>query len=216
MQLKQDILKEAVDIVSVVTSSDELIDLEKSSDPPHSTDTPTNMLDILLNGIGVDNTIAPDDQDNTATANILCENEMYQHLLGNDFKMKMQNSKTKVYNCPLDWWKTSAHRFKNFERLAVKYLAIPATSAPSERIWSRAARVLTAKRNKLSEGVSSAIMHCKENRELLHKYYAEIAKERMHPNDHHLIERHKAILPTFEHERDAESNIDDGVDVDEV
>ena len=216
MQLKQDILKEAVDIVSVVTSSDELIDLEKSSDPPHPTNTSTNMLDILLNCIGVDNTTAPDDQDNSATANILCENEMYQLLLGNDFKMKMQNSKTKAYNCPLDWWKTSAHRFKNFERLAVKYLAIPATSAPSERIWSRAARVLTAKRNKLSEEVSSAIMYCKENRELLHKYYAEIAKERMHPDDHHLIERHKALLPTFEHERDAESNIDVGVDVEEV
>jgi len=184
MQLKQDILKEAVDIVSVVTSSDELIDLEKSSDPPHPTNTSTNMLDILLNGIGVDNTTAPDDQDNSATANILCENQMYQLL--------------------------------NFERLAVKYLAIPATSAPSERIWSRAARVLTAKRNKLSEEVSSAIMYCKENRELLHKYYAEIAKERMHPDDHHLIERHKALLPTFEHERDAESNIDVGVDVEEV
>ncbi len=216
MQLKQDILKEAVDIVSVVTSSDELIDLEKSSDPPHPTNTSTNMLDILLNGIGVDNTTAPDDQDNSATANILCENQMYQLLLGNDFKMKMQNSETKAYNCPLDWWKTSAHRFKNLERLAVKYLAIPATSAPSECIWSRAARVLTAKRNKLSEEVSSAIMYCKENRELLHKYYAEIAKERMHPDDHHLIERHKALLPTFEHERDAESNIDVGVDLEEV
>ena len=215
MQLKTDILKEAIDIVSAVTSSDEPIDLEKSSDPPHPTNTPTNMLGILLNGIGGDKT-TPDDQDNTATANMLCENEMYQLLLGNDFKMKMQNIKSKVYNCPLDWWKTSAHRFKNFERLAVKYLAIPATSAPSERIWSRAARVLTAKRNKLSEEVSSAIMYCKENRELLHKYYAEIAKERMHPNDHHLIERHKALLPTFEHETDTESKIDVGVDVEEV
>jgi len=99
MQLKTDILKEAI-IVSAVTSSDEPIDLEKSSDPPHPTDTPTNMVDILLNGISVDK-ITPDDRHNTATANILCENEMYQLLLRNDFKMKMQNIKTKVYNCPL-------------------------------------------------------------------------------------------------------------------
>jgi hypothetical protein len=35
----------------------------------------------------------------------------------------------------------------------------------------------------------------------------------MHPDDHHLIERHKALLPTFEHEEDAKSNIDAGVDV---
>ena len=27
------------------------------------------------------------------------------------------------------------------------------------------------------------------NRELLHKYYAEIARERMHRDDHHLIEK---------------------------
>ena len=42
------------------------------------------------------------------------------------------------------------------------------------------------------------------------------AQPRMHPDDHHLIERHKALVPTFEHEKDAESNIDVGVDVEEV
>jgi hypothetical protein len=129
--------------------------------------------------------------------------------------MKMQNIKTKVYNCPLDWWKTSAHRFKNFERLAVKYLAIPATSAPSERIWSQAARVLTVKQNRMSQEVTSVIMYCKENRELLHKYYAEIAKERMHCDDYHLIEKHKALSPTFEQEKDAELKINVGVDEEE-
>jgi hypothetical protein len=144
MQLKTDILKEAIDIVSAVTSSDEPIDLEQSSGPPHPTDTPTNMLNILLNNISGDET-TPDDQDNTTATNMLCENEMYQLLLQNDFKVKMQNIETKAYNCPLDWWETSAHIFKNFERLAVKYLAIPATSAPSECIWSQAARVLTTK-----------------------------------------------------------------------
>jgi hypothetical protein len=50
--------------------------------------------------------------------------------------------------------------------------------------------------------------------ELLHKYYAEIAKERMHPDDYHLIEHHKALLPMFENEKDDESKIDVGVDVD--
>ena len=93
-------------------------------------------------------------------------------------------------------------------------LAIPATSAPSERIWSRAARVLTVKRNRMSEEVTSAMMYCRENRELLHKYYAEIARERMHPDDHHLIKRQQALLPTFENEEDADSKINDGVDED--
>jgi hypothetical protein len=94
---------------------------------------------------------------------------MYQLLLGTHFRMKMQDINTKLYNCPLSWWKSSAHRFKNFERLAVKYLAIPATSAPSELIWSLASRVLTVKQNRMSEKVTSAIMYCQVNRELLHK-----------------------------------------------
>ncbi len=56
--------------------------------------------------------------------------------------------------------------------------------------------------------------YCWENRELLHKYYVEIAKERMHLNDYHLIEHHKALLPTLENDKDDESKIDVGVDVD--
>jgi hypothetical protein len=36
----------------------------------------------------------------------------------------------------------------------------------------------------------------------------------MHRDDYHLIEKHKALLPTFEHEKDAESKIDVGVDED--
>ena len=206
MQLKSDTLNEAVGSLS----SDDPNNLEESSDPLHPIEAPpANMLDILLNGIGSITT--PNDQVNTATANQVCENEMYQLLLGNDFKMNMQNIEKTAYNCPLSWWKSSAHRFKNFKSLAVKYLAIPATSAPSERIWSRAARVLTVKRNRMSEEVTSAMMYCRENRELLHKYYAEIARERMHPDDHHLIKRQQALLPTFENEDDADSKIDVGV-----
>jgi hypothetical protein len=66
----------------------------------------------------------------------------------------------------------------------------------------------------MSEKVTSAIMYCQENRELPHKYYVEIAKEGMHPNDYHLIEHHKALLPAFENDKDDESKIDVGVDMD--
>ncbi len=59
------------------------------------------------------------------------------------------------------------------------------------------------------------MMYCRENRELLHKYYAEIAREKMHCDDHHLIEKQKALLSIFENEEDAESEIDVGVDEDE-
>ena len=93
------------------------------------------MLDIFLNNIDKNNTIndaTPDDQENADA--FLCENELYQHLLGNEFNMKMRNTETLAYNCPLSYWKSSAHIFKHLEGLAGKYLAIPATSVPSERI----------------------------------------------------------------------------------
>ncbi len=51
------------------------------------------------------------------------------------------------------------------------------------------------------------IIYCKENRELLHKYYAEIAKDRMHHDNGHLNKKHKTLLPTFEHEKYNESKI---------
>ena len=66
----------------------------------------------------------------------------------------------------------------------------------------------------MSEEVTFATMYCRQNRELLLKYYDEIAKERMHHDDYHLIEKHKALLSKFEHEKDAESKIDVGVDED--
>ena len=170
----------------------------------------------MLKGIS-DDTVADNssaNQDET-TARSMCENELYQLLLGNDFQMKVQDNNSKEYNCPLSWWKSSGHRFINLGKLAIKYLGVPvpATSAPSERIWSRAARVLTVKRNRMSEKVTAAMMYCRENKHILHKYYTEIAKERMHEGDHHLIVRHKFLLPTFEdtNDDDSEANIDVGV-----
>ena len=44
------------------------------------------------------------------------------------------------FNVPLSWWKSQgALLFPILAKLAkTKYLCIPATSAPSERVWSRA------------------------------------------------------------------------------
>jgi len=104
----------------------------------------------------------------------------------------------------------------NLGKLVIKYLAVPATSAPSERIWSQAARVLTVKRNRTKGDVTAAMMYCRENKHIIHKYYTEIVKERMHEGDHHLIAKHKALLPTFEDEDDdnSESKMDVGFEVD--
>ncbi len=189
------------------------------SDPILPTNANDIMLDNLLKSVTDDTDDAPNDEEG-ATANNQCENKLYQLLLGNAFKMRIQDTETKVYNCPLSWWKlkSSGHQFTNVGKLAIKYLAVPVTSAPSEHIRSQATtRVLTVKQNRMKEEVTAAMMYCRENKHILHKHYAEIAKERMHEGGHNLISKHKALLPTFEDENDehSESNIDVGVEVEE-
>lgn len=50
---------------------------------------------------------------------------------------------------PLDWWRVKHHQFPLLSKLAIKYLAIPATSAPSERVFSTAGITIANERAKL-------------------------------------------------------------------
>jgi hypothetical protein len=50
----------------------------------------------------------------------------------------------------LEWWKTRASKYPLIVALAKKYLGIPATSVSSERCFSTAGNIVTAKRSCLS------------------------------------------------------------------
>lgn len=52
-------------------------------------------------------------------------------------------------NC-LDFWKQHKHTFPELYKLQLKYLSIPATSVPSERVFSKAGLLTNARRNRLS------------------------------------------------------------------
>ncbi|CAG8677841.1 13048_t:CDS:1, partial [Cetraspora pellucida] len=56
-----------------------------------------------------------------------------------------------LYNThnPLTWWHTNQHEFLNLAKVAQKFLSFPATSVPSERLFSKAENILTKKRNRL-------------------------------------------------------------------
>ena len=131
-----------------------------------------------------------------------CSNELSMLEMGGDFKMRIRKADKSGFNCPLDWWRSNWGRYKRLSKLAIKFLSIPATSAPSERVWSRAARVLTAKRSRMKQDATQAMMYCRENTHLLHKYYCDIAKKKMHESDHWAIPELKRHLPTFINDED--------------
>jgi hypothetical protein len=56
----------------------------------------------------------------------------------------------------MNWWKNHAETYPNLSRMARDYLAIPATSASSERLFSSGSNLITAKRNNLNEDTIQA------------------------------------------------------------
>lgn len=57
------------------------------------------------------------------------------------------NPQKQIPNDPLAWWAKRKGKFKTLERLARKYLAIPASSVPSESLFSTAGRVANRNTN---------------------------------------------------------------------
>jgi len=66
-------------------------------------------------------------------------------------------------NNPLDWWRLHESTFPTLAILAKKYLCIPATSAPVERLFSRAGLKIAEKRNRLNEDVAADLIFLNAN-----------------------------------------------------
>ena len=64
---------------------------------------------------------------------------------------------------PMEFWKVNTHRFPVLSKLAVKYLSIPATSAPVERLFSIAGKTFRPERCRLSDANFERLMNIKCN-----------------------------------------------------
>lgn len=65
---------------------------------------------------------------------------------------------------PLEWWRENQLKFPKIAHVARKVLSIPATSVPSERIFSSAGRLVNKLRNRLSSELVDNIIFLNKNK----------------------------------------------------
>lgn len=68
---------------------------------------------------------------------------------------------------PLTWWKDKESQFPYLARLAKCYFGVPATSVPSERVFSTAGDIVTAQRESLSPENVDTMVFLKKNLNLI-------------------------------------------------
>ena len=64
---------------------------------------------------------------------------------------------------PLEWWKAHVREFPLLSQLARRYLATPASSAPTERLFSKAGQVVSSKRVLLKPNKANMLVFLAEN-----------------------------------------------------
>jgi hypothetical protein len=81
----------------------------------------------------------------------------------------------RTYNDPLAWWRLKAQKFPLLSELAIRYLCIPATSAPSERVFSTAGLTIAKERSRLDPTTANELVFLHESLPSLKRYQESIA-----------------------------------------
>jgi hypothetical protein len=101
-------------------------------------------------------------------AELLGELNRYRAISG----LSMADPVSKVRTNPLQWWKVHEPTFPHVAALARRYLCIPATSSPSERLFSTAGLTITKARNGLRDDNASAIIFLNKTWDVVDQYLA--------------------------------------------
>ena len=76
-----------------------------------------------------------------------------------------------TFNCPLTWWKYNERKYKLLSILAARVLCIPATSAPSERVFSVAGLTTAKDRARLASDTANELIFLHDALPGIQKYY---------------------------------------------
>ncbi len=75
----------------------------------------------------------------------------------------LKEDKIKFDQNPFEWWANKKSKYPILSRMARIYLAVPATSTPSERLFSDARNLLTSKRSKINSELFKRMIFLKRN-----------------------------------------------------
>jgi hypothetical protein len=79
------------------------------------------------------------------------------------------------YNNPLIWWCLKQHQYPILSKIALRVLAIPATSAPSERVFSVAGITIAKERSRLDSANAGELVFLHDVLPAIEKYDADMA-----------------------------------------
>ncbi|KAF1392218.1 hypothetical protein PFLUV_G00050300 [Perca fluviatilis] len=88
-----------------------------------------------------------------------------QHISPIDAEMIKYRAETSISlnSCPLKWWKENARLYPLLSSIAKAYLSTPATSVPSERVFSSAGDIVNVQRSQLLPENVDMLIFLKKN-----------------------------------------------------
>lgn len=81
----------------------------------------------------------------------------------NELSSYLQSANVESDTDPLKWWKDHEFLFPGLSLLAKKYLLVPATSSPSERVFSCTGNIVTCHRASLKPDTVDRLVFLKQN-----------------------------------------------------
>jgi len=89
--------------------------------------------------------------------------DSHQHILRRELQQFTDVAVIPRSDCPLSWWARNKITYPSVAAVARRLLAIPATSVPSERLFSKAGDVISKKRNRLAPSKADRVVFLMDN-----------------------------------------------------
>jgi hypothetical protein len=89
--------------------------------------------------------------------------EQNQPRATNEVEEYLKEDNITFNQCPFNWWLNKKNKYPILAKMARIHLAIPATSTPSERLFSDAGNLLSAKRSRMNSELFQRIIFLKRN-----------------------------------------------------